>query len=49
MGEVQSPTINVLSIAKLNSGEDFGIITLDCDTVVNTLPAGTKIYVSNTI
>ena len=49
MAQAQSPTINILSIAKLDSGDEFGTITLDCDTVVSTLPVGTKIYVSNII
>lgn len=47
MEKSQSPTINILSIAKLSNGDNYGKLTIDCETVVSTLPSGTQTFVSN--
>ena len=47
MSASQSPTINILSMAKLNENTSFGVITIDCKTVVSSLPSGTQKFVSN--
>lgn len=47
MGASQSPTINILAMAKLNENNAFGKITIDCNTIVSSLPSGTQTFVTN--
>ena len=49
MGGNQSPTLNILSISKLRTEDYWGKVTVDCNTVVSTLPSGTVKYVTNLI
>lgn len=49
MDTSQSPTINIISISKYRADNSFGNITIDCQTVVNTLPSGTQKFVTNVI
>lgn len=47
MSETQSPTINILAIAKLENKNSYGVLTIDCNTIVSTLPSGAKTFVTN--
>lgn len=46
MSSITSPTINIIAVNKFRD-VGYGKLTIDCDTVVSSLPAGTKKYVSN--
>ena len=47
MGLSQSPTINIISLSRLENSDAFGKLTLDMNTVVSALPNGDTIYVAN--
>lgn len=46
MNRITSPTINIITINKFRDQDEFGKLTIDCDTVVNTLPSGTQYNVT---
>ena len=38
----ESPTLNIINISKHNSSDYYGKLTIDCVTVVSSLPSGTQ-------
>lgn len=47
MNASQSPTINILTISKFMDADNFGKVTIDCNTVLSDLPNGTQKFVKN--